>query len=187
MTRTEGYATGAFEVTPERLGTYLPVRLELQGTTTLTEFSPQVEHIDNPKGYGEGEDPRKYHPKLRGPVHPQEYAVDPDSGMKNYIANERGNWDTSRAHVRRLLGMLRSACITESSSSALLTDACIDFGRRYRQGKNQNDKFEAYRLLGSAVGPDFLPYNCHKLIEHHSCTPWKVREFEFNFYLMSTD
>lgn len=28
----------------------------------------QTEHIDNPKGYGEGEDARKYHPKLRGPV-----------------------------------------------------------------------------------------------------------------------
>jgi hypothetical protein len=28
----------------------------------------QTEHIDNPKGYGNGEDPRKYHPKLRGPV-----------------------------------------------------------------------------------------------------------------------
>lgn len=28
----------------------------------------QTEHIDNPKGYGDGEDARKYHPKLRGPV-----------------------------------------------------------------------------------------------------------------------
>lgn len=26
----------------------------------------QTEHIDNPKGYGEGEDPRKYDPRLRG-------------------------------------------------------------------------------------------------------------------------
>jgi hypothetical protein len=27
---------------------------------------PQTEHIDNPKGYGEGEDARKYDPRLRG-------------------------------------------------------------------------------------------------------------------------
>lgn len=46
-----GYATHEFEVTPERLGVYLP-----------------TEHIDNPKGYGDGEDARKYHPNLRGPV-----------------------------------------------------------------------------------------------------------------------
>lgn len=111
-----GYATGPFEVTAERLGTYLP-----------------VEHIDNPKGYGEGEDPRKYHPKLRGPVNPQEYAVDPKTGMKNYIANESGFWDTSKAHVRRLI------------------EQCIDEGRRYRQGKNQENKFNSYRLLGSAL------------------------------------
>ncbi|KAG8896898.1 hypothetical protein FRB99_008583, partial [Tulasnella sp. 403] len=111
-----GYATGPFEVTAERLGTYLP-----------------VEHIDNPKGYGEGEDPRKYHPKLRPPVHPQEYAVDPNTGMKNYIANESGFWDTSKAHVRRTL------------------EQCIHYGRQYRQSKNQDDKFEAYRLLGSAL------------------------------------
>lgn len=30
--------------------------------------SKQTEHIDNPKGYGEGEDARRYHPNLRGPV-----------------------------------------------------------------------------------------------------------------------
>ncbi|KAG8910285.1 hypothetical protein FRC01_006412 [Tulasnella sp. 417] len=111
-----GYATGAFEVTAERLGTYLP-----------------VEHIDNPKGYGEGEDPRKYHPKLRGPVHPQEYAVDPRTGMKNYIANENGFWDTSKAHVRKLI------------------ISCIEEGRQYRQSKNQENKFNAYRTLGSAL------------------------------------
>lgn len=26
----------------------------------------QTEHIDNPKGYGEGDDPRKYDNRLRG-------------------------------------------------------------------------------------------------------------------------
>jgi hypothetical protein len=28
----------------------------------------QTEHIDNPKGYGDGEDARQYDPRLRGPV-----------------------------------------------------------------------------------------------------------------------
>jgi hypothetical protein len=60
-------------VTPERLGCYLP-----------------TEHIDNPKGYGDGEDARQYHPGLRGPVDPMELEVDPRTGMKNYIANESG-------------------------------------------------------------------------------------------------
>jgi len=35
-------ATAEFEITEERIGVYLP-----------------VEHIDNPKGYGGNEDPRK--------------------------------------------------------------------------------------------------------------------------------
>lgn len=65
-----GYATHEFEVTEERLGVYLP-----------------TEHIDNPKGYGEGEDARKYDRRLRGPVDPRELEIDPRTGMKNYIAN----------------------------------------------------------------------------------------------------
>jgi hypothetical protein len=55
-----GYVTEEFEVTPERLGCYLP-----------------TEHIDNPKGYADGQDARKYHPGLRGPVDPQELEIDP--------------------------------------------------------------------------------------------------------------
>jgi len=67
----------------------------------------QVEHIDNPKGYGDGEDARQYDSRLRGPVNvsrivflvqvyssplnyltqPMELEVDPRTGMKNYIAN----------------------------------------------------------------------------------------------------
>ncbi|KAG9126619.1 hypothetical protein FRC07_002769 [Ceratobasidium sp. 392] len=111
-----GYATGEFEVTEERLGVYLP-----------------VEHIDNPKGYGEGEDARKYHPKLRGPVDPRELEVDYRTGMKNYIANEDGPWDTSKGHVRRTL------------------EACIEMGRRARSGGRKEDEYEAYRLLGTAL------------------------------------
>ncbi|KAF9010021.1 heterokaryon incompatibility protein Het-C-domain-containing protein [Cyathus striatus] len=111
-----GYATNEFEVTPERLGVYLP-----------------TEHIDNPKGYGEGEDARKYHPSLRGPVDPRELEIDPRTGMKNYIANEGANWDTSKALVRRTL------------------ERCIQFGRAQRSNGRKQDEYEAYRLLGQAL------------------------------------
>ncbi|KDR80036.1 hypothetical protein GALMADRAFT_242249 [Galerina marginata CBS 339.88] len=111
-----GYATHEFEVTPERLGVYLP-----------------TEHIDNPKGYGEGEDARQYHPNLRGPVDPRELEVDPRTGMKNYIANEQGSWDTSKALVRRTL------------------EQCIHRGRQNRANGEKADEYEAFRLLGQAL------------------------------------
>ncbi|KIJ38953.1 hypothetical protein M422DRAFT_33009 [Sphaerobolus stellatus SS14] len=111
-----GYATSEFEVTPERLGVYLP-----------------TEHIDNPKGYGDGEDPRQYNPKLRPPVDPRELEIDPRTGMKNYIANENGNWDTSKALVRRTV------------------EQCINMGRRYRSQGQKADQYEAFRLLGQAL------------------------------------
>ncbi|KAF6744747.1 heterokaryon incompatibility protein Het-C-domain-containing protein [Ephemerocybe angulata] len=111
-----GYATNEFEVTPERLGCYLP-----------------TEHIDNPKGYGAGDDPKKYHPGLRGPVDPRELEIDPRTGMKNYIANESGHWDTSKALVRRLL------------------EQCIHLGRQNRATGQKQDEYEAFRLLGTAL------------------------------------
>ncbi|KAL1411226.1 hypothetical protein Q8F55_002177 [Vanrija albida] len=109
-----GYVTNEFEATKERVGCYLP-----------------VEHIDNPKGYAEGEDARQYDPRLRGPINPQELAIDPQTGMKNYIANESGGWDTSKAHVRRLLIQ------------------CIEVGRKFKQTGNKADQYEAFRLLGT--------------------------------------
>ncbi|THG96509.1 hypothetical protein EW145_g7769 [Phellinidium pouzarii] len=111
-----GYATHEFEVTEERLGVYLP-----------------TEHIDNPKGYGEGEDARKYNPNLRGPVDPRELEIDPRTGMKNYIANENGSWDTSKALVRRTL------------------ERCIHIGRQSRANGQKQDLYESYRLLGQAL------------------------------------
>ncbi|KAF8649338.1 hypothetical protein AX16_005873 [Volvariella volvacea WC 439] len=111
-----GYATNEFQVTAERLGTYLP-----------------VEHIDNPKGYGDGEDARKYHPQLRGPVDSRELEIDPRTGMKNYIANDAGGWDTSKAHVRRVL------------------ERCIQLGRQHRSSGQKADEYEALRLLGTAL------------------------------------
>ncbi|KAJ4483403.1 heterokaryon incompatibility protein HET-C, partial [Lentinula aciculospora] len=104
-----GYATHEFEVTVERLGVYLPV------------------------SYGEGEDARRYDARLRGPVDPRELEIDPHSGMKNYIANENGGWDTSKALVRRTL------------------ERCIHLGRQHRAQNRKEDLYEAYRLLGQAM------------------------------------
>ncbi|KAF9485078.1 Het-C-domain-containing protein [Pholiota conissans] len=111
-----GYATHEFEVTADRLGVYLP-----------------TEHIDNPKGYAEGEDARQYHPNLRGPVDPRELEIDPRTGMKNYIANEQGHWDTSKALVRRTL------------------ERCIHIGRQNRSTGQKQDEYEAFRLLGQSL------------------------------------
>ncbi|EAW10866.1 Het-C domain-containing protein [Aspergillus clavatus NRRL 1] len=67
-----GYGTKEFEVTTERLGCYEP-----------------TEHIDNPLGYADGEDARRYDSRLRGPIDEErELSIDPSTGLKNYIANE---------------------------------------------------------------------------------------------------
>lgn len=126
-----GYATQEFEVTEDRLGVYLP-----------------TEHIDNPKGYNDGKDARQVHPGLRPPVQQIELEIDPrcadrrprpgltlvSTGMKNYIANESGgSYDTSAGLVRRVMRR------------------CIDMGRQARSSGNDNDLWEAYRLLGTFV------------------------------------
>lgn len=114
-----GYATAEFEVTAERLGTYRP-----------------EEHIDNPKDYADNEDARKYDARLRGPVHPEELAIDPQTGMKNYIANERGGWATSAGYIK--YSFARS----------------IHFGRMYTHGANkgrEEDLCEALRCLGQGL------------------------------------
>lgn len=116
-----GYATEEFEVTEERLGVYRP-----------------EEHIDNPLGYADGEDARKYDPRLRGPVDPRELEIDPQTGMKNYISNERGNWATSAGYLR--FSFARS----------------IHYGRVYTHGSGgskgkEADLCEALRCLGQAL------------------------------------
>ncbi|KAL2157823.1 hypothetical protein VTH06DRAFT_5092 [Thermothelomyces fergusii] len=78
-----GYATGEFEVTEERLGVYRP-----------------EEHIDNPLGYADGKDARELDPRLRAPVDRRELEIDRRTGMKNYIANESGGWATSAGYLR---------------------------------------------------------------------------------------
>ncbi|KAK4120032.1 heterokaryon incompatibility Het-C [Parathielavia appendiculata] len=116
-----GYATEEFEVTEERLGVYRP-----------------EEHIDNPLGYADGQDARRYDTRLRGPVDPRELEIDPRTGMKNYIANESGGWATSAGYLR--WSFARS----------------IHFGRVYTNGANgtsgkEADLCEALRCLGQAL------------------------------------
>lgn len=115
-----GYATEEFEVTEERLGVY---RAE--------------EHIDNPLGYADGEDARKYDPRLRGPVERVETEIDSRTGMKNYIANETGRYATSAGYLR--YSFARS----------------IHFGRLYTSGSSgkgkDEDLCEALRCLGQAL------------------------------------
>lgn len=116
-----GYATEEFEVTEERLGVYRP-----------------EEHIDNPLGYADGLDARKYDQRLRGPVDPREVEIDPQTGMKNYIANESGGWATSAGYLR--YSFARS----------------IHYGRLYTSGQGgssgrETDLCEALRCLGQAL------------------------------------
>ena len=116
-----GYATREFEVTEERLGVYRP-----------------EEHIDNPEDYADNVDARSFDPRLRGPVRPEELAVDPETGMKNYISNDRGDWATSSGYVR--YSFVRS----------------IHFGRTFTSGAGntkgrEQDLFEALRCLGQGL------------------------------------
>lgn len=114
---TFGYGSKEFEVTADRLGCYRP-----------------EDHIDNPKDYAENEDARQYHRALRGPVNEEvELAIDPETGMKNYIANENIGIMTSAAHCRKLF-----------------TDA-IELGRRYGRSGNKDDLYECLRLIGTGL------------------------------------
>lgn len=115
-----GYATEEFEVTDERLGAYRP-----------------EEHIDNPKDYADNKDARQYDPRLRGLIQPIELEIDPQTGMKNYIARE-GGWATSAGYVK--FSFTRS----------------IHFGRVYTNGSGSSrgkevDLCEALRCLGQGL------------------------------------
>ncbi|KIY02468.1 uncharacterized protein Z520_02607 [Fonsecaea multimorphosa CBS 102226] len=110
-----GYGSGEFEVTSQRLGCYRP-----------------EEHIDNPKDYADNQDARQYDRRLRGPVDERrELSINPQTGLKNYIASEGMGIDTSAGLVRKLFG--RS----------------IELGRQYARSKNKKDLYEALRLLGT--------------------------------------
>ncbi|KAM3453977.1 hypothetical protein MY5147_007195 [Beauveria neobassiana] len=108
-----GYATDEFDVTRERLGCYR-----------------HVEHIDNPCGYSDNA--QSIDPRLRGPVDPVELEFDPQTGMKNYIANSGNSWETSSDYIRDQLSK------------------CIDLGRRGRAGDHAAQK-ESFIHLGAAL------------------------------------
>lgn len=108
-----GYATDEFDVTRERLGCYR-----------------HVEHIDNPQGYNTNA--KEIDPRLRGPVDPVELEFDPETGMKNYIANSGHSWETSADYIRE---QLRKS---------------IDLGRRGREGDHAARK-ECFIHLGAAL------------------------------------
>lgn len=84
---------------------------------------------------------REYDRRLRGPVDERaELAIDPQTGLKNYIANERvgrlANGEpmtTSAALLRRLFG------------------GSIELGRRYARDHHERDLFEAFRLMGTGL------------------------------------
>ncbi|KAF3180938.1 hypothetical protein TWF751_010153 [Orbilia oligospora] len=112
---TFGYGSREFEVTAVRLGCYRP-----------------EDHIDNPKNYADNIDARQYDRRLRAPVDEEvELAIDPETGMKNYIANEGAGIMTSAKHVRALFSK------------------CIELGRRSRG--DDADLHEALRLLGTGL------------------------------------
>ncbi|KAH7319130.1 heterokaryon incompatibility protein Het-C-domain-containing protein [Rhexocercosporidium sp. MPI-PUGE-AT-0058] len=114
---TFGFGTKEFEVTTERLGCYRP-----------------EDHIDNPKDYADNIDATQYDRRLRGLVDERvELAIDPYTGLKNYIANERAGCMTSALHVRRLFGR------------------CIQLGRSYNRSRNKDELYESLRLLGTAL------------------------------------
>ena len=114
-----GLATREFDVTKDRLGVYR-----------------HEHHIDNPYGYdfdpdkdnnGESRiNPREIDSRLRGRVDDEELEVDPNTGMKNYIANSGRGWNTAAEYIKQQLQL------------------CIHHGRH----DNQN---EAFIHLGAAL------------------------------------
>ncbi|KAG8997572.1 hypothetical protein FRB94_007596 [Tulasnella sp. JGI-2019a] len=119
-----GFGSYPYEITSDRLGVY-----------------SAVEHIDNPRGYTK--DAKKYDHRLRGPVRPVELEIDPRTGMKNYIANERGSWDTSSKYIRRTLRK------------------CVQNGRKAYITGDEGARNDAYRDLGAALHTieDFLAHS----------------------------
>ncbi|KAK3314097.1 heterokaryon incompatibility Het-C, partial [Apodospora peruviana] len=116
-----GFSLNGFDISKTSLGVYRP-----------------EEHVHNPKNYAcDISDPRTWDPRLRGPVSPTEIAVDPRTGMKNYIANESGGWATSAGYLRFSIAR------------------CIHFGRIYLCGGNKSgrpeDVDESLRCLGQAL------------------------------------
>lgn len=86
-----GYATGEFEVTSERLGVYSCVehidnpKVHLKSSTPFDASASLIFDLCDTQGYASdqpGGDARRVDPRLRGPVDPQELQIDPRTGMK---------------------------------------------------------------------------------------------------------
>lgn len=99
---------------------------------TLGSYRPE-EHIDNPKDYADNMDARDYDERLRGPVDERrELSIDERTGLKHYIASEDKGITTSAGLVRDLY------------------KRCIHLGRQARRNRNDDDLYEAFRLMGTA-------------------------------------
>lgn len=86
------------------------------------------------KDYADNEDARKYDKRLRGPVDEgKELKVDPETGLKVYIASEKAGIETSAGLVRKLF------------------EKSIELGRKYHKENNKADFYEALRLLGTGL------------------------------------
>ena len=92
----------------------------------------------NPKDYNDNEDARKFDARLRAPPREIELQVDPESGMKNYIANGRGDWATSAAFVKY------------SFERSIHHGRLYSNGHGFFKGKDE-DLAEALRCLGQGL------------------------------------
>jgi hypothetical protein len=114
----------------------------------------------NPKDYADNEDARQFDKRLRPPVRQVELDIDPETGMKNYIANERGDWATSAAYVK--YSMSRS----------------IHYGRMYTSGGHgkgkEEDLCEALRCLGQGL------HTLEDFGAHSNYCELAMREMGFN-------
>ena len=94
--------------------------------------------FSNPKDYNDNEDARPYDPRLRGPVRDIELQIDPETGMKNYIAHGRADWATSAAFVKY------------SFEQSIHHGRMYTAGHSFSKGKDE-DLAEALRLLGQGL------------------------------------
>lgn len=115
----------------------------------------------NPKDYNDNEDARKYDTRLRAPVREIELQIDHETGMKNYIANGKGDWATSAAYVKYSF------------------ERSIHHGRLYMNGSGffkgkDSDLAEALRCLGQGL------HTLEDFGAHTNYVELTLREMGFN-------
>ena len=107
-------------------------------STQIRSQLTQLTRSSNPKDYNDNEDARKYDARLRAPVRDIELQVDPETGMKNYIASGRGDWATSAAFVKY------------SFERSIHHGRLYTNGHGFFKGKDE-DLAEALRCLGQGL------------------------------------